>query len=246
MVIYWLLALHDLYKHQKHIRLIISDTASANLNWLKYLLLSVGGMLGLFYLGAVFNLNINPVYIDFGYLLGALTIFYYALAQKEVFPFEVAALQAINDVINGPEIKVKLVKPRVSDEYATNLRIKLEQLMQVEKLYLDNELSLPQLAERLEMSIHDLSFILNERIGLNFFQFVNTYRVEEAKQIMLSDKHKHLNILGIAYSAGFSSKTTFNTVFKSQTGLSPSAFMRQHKICKEIVQTTSAAQLTDN
>jgi AraC-like DNA-binding protein len=79
------------------------------------------------------------------------------------------------------------------------------------------------------ISIHDLSYLLNEAFGMNFFRFINLYRIEEAKQLMISEKYRHLNILGIAYSAGFNSKTTFNTAFKKETGVSPSQFMQQVK-----------------
>lgn len=229
LLVYWILAFTRLRRHQQHIQLIASDTVPVNLSWLKYLLLSIGGMLALFFASIFLDVHLSPTLIAFGYLLGCLAIFYYSLAQKEIFPFEVAELKAINEVIVEIDEKAKPVKQRLADEQALQMRTKLESLMVAEKLYLDNELSLPQLAEAIGVSVHDLSFLLNEKIGLNFFQFVNAYRVEEAKQIMLSDKHKHLNILGIAYSAGFSSKTTFNTVFKTQVGMAPGEFMKQSK-----------------
>ncbi|TFF36858.1 helix-turn-helix domain-containing protein [Mucilaginibacter psychrotolerans] len=237
LLVYWVLAFNTLRKHQKHLLLIASDTVPVNLAWLKYLLMSVGGMLVLFFASIFFGIHLSPVVIATGYLLGTLTIFYHSLAQKEIFPFEVSELTAINEVIIADDNQVKPIKQRLSDEQAQHMRIKLESLMTAEKLHLDNELSLPQLADAIGASVHDLSFLLNEKIGLNFFQFVNAYRVEEAKQIMLSDKYKHLNILGIAYSAGFSSKTTFNTVFKTQTGMSPSAFMKQHKSINPSLQS---------
>ncbi|RWY55572.1 helix-turn-helix domain-containing protein [Mucilaginibacter gilvus] len=230
LLVYWVLAFNTLRRHRKHIQLIASDTVPVNLNWLKYLLLSIGGMLALFFASILFNIHLTPAGIAFGHLLGGLAIFYYSLAQKEIFPFEVSELKAINEVIVEVDAQVKPIKQRFADEQARQMRTKLESLMTAEKLYLDNELSLPQLAEAMGVSVHDLSFLLNEKIGLNFFQFVNAYRVEEAKQIMLSDKYKHLNILGIAYSAGFSSKTTFNTVFKTQVGMAPSEFMRRGKV----------------
>jgi len=239
LLIYWALAFNTLRRHQKHIRFIASDTVPVNLSWLKYLLLSVGGMLALFFASIFMGVHLSPVFIASGYLASCLAIFYYSLAQKEIFPFEASALKAINEVIIETEEKAKPVKQRLADEQAHLMRTKLETLMASEKLYLDNELSLPQLAEAVGVSVHDLSFLLNEKIGLNFFQFVNGYRVEEAKQIMLSDKYKHLNILGIAYSAGFSSKTTFNTVFKTQTGMSPSEFMKQHKSTNPSLQPSS-------
>lgn len=237
LLAYWALAFNTLRRHQKHLLLIASDTVPVNLIWLKYLLLSVGGMLVLFFTSIFFGIQISPVVIAAGYLLGGLAIFYYSLAQKEVFPFEVAELTALNEVIVEIDAQLKPIKQRLTEEQAKQMRIKLETLMAAEKLYLDNELNLPQLADSIGASVHDLSFLLNEKIGLNFFQFVNAYRVEEAKQIMLSDKYKHLNMLGIAYSAGFSSKTTFNTVFKAQMGMSPSGFINQHKAATASLQS---------
>lgn len=237
LLVYWVLAFNTLRKHQKHLLLIASDTVPVNLSWLKYLLLSVGGMLALFFASIFFGIHIRSVFIAAGYLLGGLAIFYYSLAQKEVFPFEVAELTALNEVIVEVDAQVKPIKQRLTEEQSLEMRTKLESLMTAEKLYLDNELSLPHLAEATGVSVHDLSYLLNEKIGLNFFQFVNAYRVEEAKQIMLSDKYKHLNMLGIAYSAGFSSKTTFNTVFKAQMGMSPSGFINQHKAATASLQS---------
>ncbi len=98
--------------------------------------------------------------------------------------------------------------------------------MQYEKVYLDNELSLPQLSEKMSISPQDLSYLINEACGENFFSFINRHRVEEAKRLLLSEKYDQLNILGIAYQAGFNSKTTFNTTFKKQVGLSPSDFVK--------------------
>jgi len=65
---------------------------------------------------------------------------------------------------------------------------------------------------------------LNTGFGENFYAFVNRYRVEEAKQL-LTTRVKALSMLGIAYEAGFRSKTTFNNAFKKHTGLSPSQYV---------------------
>jgi AraC-like DNA-binding protein len=69
--------------------------------------------------------------------------------------------------------------------------------------------------------------VLNEGFGVNFFQFINAYRVAEAQRLLASAQHQHLSMVGIAFEAGFSSKTTFNTTFKKLTGLTPSQFLQQ-------------------
>lgn len=106
----------------------------------------------------------------------------------------------------------------------------LEQLkgyMKHNKPYLDPELSLPVLAEELAVSSKYLSQIINSEFKQNFYHFINSYRVEECK-LMLRDKNKsHMNVLQIAYEAGFNSKNTFNTAFKRETGITPSEFKKK-------------------
>jgi AraC-like DNA-binding protein len=88
---------------------------------------------------------------------------------------------------------------------------------------------LPTVAEKLDISIHEASFLINEAARDNFYNFINKYRVEEAKKLLASAKMEELNIVGIAFASGFNSKTTFNTTFKKMVGISPSQYSKQHK-----------------
>ncbi|WP_299469576.1 AraC family transcriptional regulator [Mucilaginibacter sp.] len=223
LLIYWVLAWAKLNRHQKNIRLINSNTEAVDLNWLRYLLIGIAVIIVTWFAAQMLQMHWVTAVTAGLYLAGTLFMGYFLLAQKEVYPFDEPELEEIAEVIK-PESKP--LKKRLTPEQSAQLKTQLEHLMQTEKVYLDNELSLPQLAKEMGISTHDLSYLLNDVIGISFFQFVNTYRVEEAKQLMLSEKHRHLNLLGIAFSAGFNSKTTFNTAFKKETGLSPSEFMR--------------------
>ncbi len=104
--------------------------------------------------------------------------------------------------------------------------------METEKPYLDSELTLGKLAEELTIVPYHLSEILNEALGKSFYDFINIYRVEAVKQYMADPKTSNLTLLGIAFDAGFNSKTAFNRAFKKATGLSPSKY-RQKYIQKE-------------
>ena len=101
---------------------------------------------------------------------------------------------------------------------------KLQKLMETEKLHLDSNLTLPLLAKKTAVSVHHLSQVINEKLSQNFFEFVNSYRVEEAKQMLLDPDRKHLNISAIGFEAGFNSNSSFNSVFKKLTGMTPSQF----------------------
>jgi AraC-like DNA-binding protein len=228
LILYWILSYYRLNQHQKNIRLINSTIKPINLNWLKYLLLGIVFMILLWLNELFLHVGFVSILAPYGYVAGVFFISYFLLAQKEIYPFEDAVLADIDLIINN-DTTVKYAKQRLTDEQLAQLKTQVILLMEEEKLYLDNELSLPQLAKKMAISSHDLSYVLNQGFNKKFFQFVNAYRVEQAKQLMLSDKHKHLNLLGIAYSSGFNSKTTFNISFKKETDLSPTQFIQQVK-----------------
>jgi len=100
--------------------------------------------------------------------------------------------------------------------------------MRSEKPFLDSELTLAGLAERLAVPPRQLSQAINGGLGRNFLDFVNGFRVEEAKHY-LEDPQEKRSILDIALLAGFNSKSAFYTAFKRQTGQTPSAY-RQSRL----------------
>lgn len=100
----------------------------------------------------------------------------------------------------------------------------LQLLMHTEKLYQHNELRLDTLAERLSISRHHLSQVINEQLGMSFFEYVNSLRVEEAKTLLAQVSRRELNVIEVAYQVGFNNKVSFNKAFKRATGRTPSEF----------------------
>jgi AraC-like DNA-binding protein len=94
-----------------------------------------------------------------------------------------------------------------------------------EKVYLNPELTLSELATKLDTNTSVLSAIINTGFGKNFNDFVNEYRVEEFKRKAAEPDSKHLTLLAIAFDCGFNSKATFNRAFKKVTDVSPKAFL---------------------
>ena len=99
--------------------------------------------------------------------------------------------------------------------------------MEEQKSYRDPTIRLETVAEAVVLSLHHLSQVINEEAGMNFREFVNTYRVEDVKATLTDPSKAHLSLLALAFDAGFSSKASFNRVFKQHTGLTPTAY-RQH------------------
>ncbi|PHN06881.1 helix-turn-helix domain-containing protein [Flavilitoribacter nigricans] len=130
----------------------------------------------------------------------------------------------------GPTADREVEKPSAA-KYSTSsltpgalvsIAERLEAHMEQYQPYRDNELRLNDLADKLDISPHHLSQAVNEHYGKTFNQFINEYRIEEAKTLLASEAHRQTYIIEIAYQVGFNNKTTFNQAFKHQTGMSPS------------------------
>jgi AraC-like DNA-binding protein len=116
--------------------------------------------------------------------------------------------------------KVKLI----CDQKAKKHTKELVEYMQNEKVYLNSELRMQDIAVNLEIPAHILSYIINTILNQNFYDFINQYRIKEAKNRLNNLQYKNLTIVAIAYDCGFNSKATFNRLFKQYTGLTPSQF----------------------
>ena len=101
--------------------------------------------------------------------------------------------------------------------------------MEEDKLFTDSDLNLQLLAQKLAISPYYLSQIINVKLHKNFFDFINRYRIDEAKKILSQPKNDHYTILSIAYEVGFNNKTSFNAAFKKHTSRTPSQFRNSQK-----------------
>jgi ligand-binding sensor domain-containing protein/AraC-like DNA-binding protein len=111
-------------------------------------------------------------------------------------------------------------------ETAAQTLPRLHKLMEEEKRFLDPDLTLKKLATQLNIHYNHLSRIINEHMGKNFNDYVNSYRIEEAKAKLLAPGGAGKTVLEIAYDTGFYSKSVFNTAFKKFTGMTPSQFKK--------------------
>jgi len=104
---------------------------------------------------------------------------------------------------------------------------KLQTYLKNEESYKNPELTLSKLSEEVNIPSHYVSQVINEKLKVNFLDFINGYRVEAAKKILLDDKYNHYTVTAIAYEAGFNSRSTFYSAFKKMTGKTPSAYRKE-------------------
>jgi AraC-like DNA-binding protein len=114
-------------------------------------------------------------------------------------------------------------------------------LMEVERLYAEDDLTLAALSARVGLSPAHVSQIINERMGLSFYDMVNGYRIEEAKRRLVDPQAGHAKILAVGLEVGFRSKSAFNRIFKLKTGLTPSDF-RARSAARAPAAATSASR----
>ncbi len=116
----------------------------------------------------------------------------------------------------------------LSEDQKISLISKLEHLVQVEKIFINEKLSIEDIAIKLDTNSKYISQVINETFNKNFYNYINSYRIEEAKLMLRSELSDKYSILGIAQSVGFVSKSPFNVAFKRITGLTPTEFKRMN------------------
>jgi AraC-like DNA-binding protein len=226
---YTVLTILVLARHTKRIRDAFSNIDRINLIWLRTLTIGVGIIWSVVAAGVVvpallndFNSHGFDVAIYFCISLLVYTIGYMGLDQPEVFR------QSTGDVVpdsSTDEPVGRYTKSGLSDSTAGEILKKLQELMETSKPYLDGELTLTKLAQMIAVTPHNLSEAMNTRLQQSFYELVNIYRVDEVKRRLQAGDAQRFSLLSIAYDSGFTSKTSFNTIFKKQTGMTPSQFL---------------------
>lgn len=105
----------------------------------------------------------------------------------------------------------------------------LDKLINREKIFINGNLGMRELAEQINIHPNKLSKILNDVIGKNFSDYINTYRLKEFQEKAIASENSHLTILGLAFESGFNSKSVFNTFFRKSTGMTPKAWLKKQK-----------------
>ncbi|MFI5160578.1 MAG: FtsX-like permease family protein [Sphingobacteriales bacterium] len=105
----------------------------------------------------------------------------------------------------------------------------LKKAMEATRYYQDPELSLSSLADKLELTTHELSRVINTVLKKSFNDFINEYRVRDVVSKIHDPAYDHITLLGIAFGSGFNSKTTFNRAFRELIGKSPAEYKNELK-----------------
>jgi len=225
ITVYSVLSFIEIIAHQKHLKNLVSYTSGViTLNWLK--IISISFYVSYFVFFILGGLSIignfipfDPYFVIFGFItLFSFAFSFYGIKQPAIFGTEI---KTDTDEKKDPE---KYIRSGLKDDQAKEYLQKLISFVEENKPYLDSNLSINDLSVMTGIPRHYITQVLNELHGKNFFTFVNEYRIREVISRFADPKFNHYTILAIAFDSGFNSKATFNSIFKIQTGYTPSQY----------------------
>lgn len=190
------------------------------LNWLSYSFLGYCLSFASYF---VFQ-RVGWIEIGYDYFIGFSMIFfiglvsYFGFLQPQVFDG-----MSMDKVVGYRKYR----STGLTKEHSLELKQSLLDFMNKDRPHLSSEITLVSLAKQLNLSRHHMSQVINEHFDANFFDFINQYRVEEAKKLLKTEVH--LNISDVLYQSGFSNRVSFNKAFKKHTGVTPTAFKLKRK-----------------
>jgi len=191
------------------------------LAWLKKLMMAFGLVVAVFF-GIIIYIMVTGLYTISGNFIYTMSL------GLMVY---LIAFQAIsNKHTLKPDFATKYNSKKTDCGVEEQILLKVLQLFEHEKVFLDPELKIAGLAKKAGITSHEVSRIMNEKLNKNFNELVNYYRIKEFKTRLNDQKYTHYSIMGIAYDVGFNNKSSFNEAFKKQNGLTPSEYLRHRKI----------------
>ncbi len=215
---YLFCSFHLVKKYKKQAKEDLSFQQN-HVSYLHYFLLSIS----VFIAAWIFNFvnstffNINFSLINYDSVWVAISVFlymvgYFSLKQPELFRLQI-------------ESNPKNKKERLSKSETENLKKEMDALMKDEKLFLKPDLTMKDLAEKLDTSTNNISWMLNTIYKINFYDFINEYRIEEFVCKVKKKEYLERTILGLSKDVGFKSKSTFYKAFRLKMDETPSSFI---------------------
>lgn len=231
-VLYMILCFSALKKYQKLLPEYYSALEKISLNWLKYIFVSLIVLFVIVFCVIAFSSRFESVSLSGTFKTVAaiqsvylFCIIFFSLRQRLIF--------SSNIVVVPDQNKREKTSSMNSGDLPDDISLKLLEFMRSNQPYLDEDLSLLKLSQQLGVSTHQLSQTINQKLNTNFYQLVNSYRVEEVKKKLKDPQFSKFSILGIAFESGFNSKSTFNKIFKEETGMTPSEYKKSGSSEKE-------------
>lgn len=227
-----ILAVRLFHRYKKFLQTNFSNIDMLSFNWMRLLafglIILLSGALILVILCEFFSFPISlfsvfaVMVLLFVNVLGFRGIKHSTIFNQTVPPYNQA--QTGKQPTTDKEQASSYANYGLKQDDAISLSEKLKNYMEKEKPYTNMDLTLKDLASALDTYPHYITQVLNTVFNQNFYDFINTYRVEEVQKRLHDPQFRNFTILAVAYDCGFNSKSSFNRIFKQKTGLTPSEY----------------------
>ncbi|RKD90868.1 helix-turn-helix domain-containing protein [Mangrovibacterium diazotrophicum] len=231
LVFYSIGAYYKIHKYKKQIGNAYSfESQSINLSWLRFVVISFFVVFNFIIVVSAFK-TIDSAFRNVEmFRSGALLVFVYILSffglkQQQLITGEDSI--SLNENLEHTESSSdRYKKSGLKDQKAEEYLNLLIEYMNQHKAWKDHELTVAKLSDATGIPKYYISQVLNENLQKNFYTFVNEYRVECAKNMIVSPKYKDWSIVAISFECGFNSKAAFNNFFKKYTEMTPSEYKK--------------------
>ncbi|MFO7445317.1 MAG: AraC family transcriptional regulator [Ignavibacteriaceae bacterium] len=220
VLFYIILSISVLFSAGKKLKENYSSVTQTNLSWIKFL---VTGFT------AAYLLTI-PLIVYY-YIFQIFSPFFVLITMLPYFIFfNIIFFKAWNhpELFSGIEENLKYKSSKLTPGEAENVLLKLNEIMRINKPFLNPDLTLNRLAENLDLSPRILSQVINEYFNQNFHDYINRLRIEESKKV-LANPANNKTILEILYEVGFNTKSAYNVAFKRSTGFTPTEYRKRFR-----------------
>lgn len=220
-VVYSFAAVWQIYRYKQQLKNFYSSLSLQGPYWL--LLLTLGFALNWFWsllvhlLGQVVGINLADSF-------GIFDNYFTFVLVNALFVYSLLYAHELLVTKEQPAAREAEVVAEVSPDAIARIRNTMEQ----KQLYLTQNLNIEDFARQVGIHYREVSSIINKHFNTNFFEFVNEYRVNRAKQMLLDPQYAHMTILDILLESGFNSKSSFHRFFKRYTGMSAAEFRKRH------------------
>jgi AraC-like DNA-binding protein len=133
----------------------------------------------------------------------------------------------VTQLVSHKAAQPKYAKSGLSDEQLVRYKKRLKRIMKSKRLYTKPDITLPQLAQTIDCSVNHLSQVINSGLGMSFFDYVNHYRIELAKELLADPDERYNTVLNIAFAVGFNSNSAFYTAFRKHVGQTPAQYRKR-------------------
>nr|WP_029249718.1 helix-turn-helix domain-containing protein [Microbulbifer agarilyticus] len=213
-------ALHQIRRYRHELNDEYSDYSEMELNWLTMPVLGVcitWAWTATVHIVAKFSSDYVADY------MGIIDNYFSFVLINAFFAYNLTYAQRL--LATSPETEIRKSVPEDGEPSEWNIE-KVRNAMEVDKLYLKKNLNLEQFSERADLPVKEVSAVINKHFGTNFFEYVNSYRVETAKALLSNPDKSEMTVLDVLLESGFNSKSAFHRFFSRLVGMSPTEFRK--------------------